>query len=49
MSRDMFPSSLEEVLRSKEIKKEERRRKRQLERESKKLDQKANPYALEIL
>jgi len=40
--------SIEEVLRSKEIKKEERRKRKQLERKSEQSDQKANPYASEI-
>jgi len=40
--------SIEEVFRAKEKKKEERRKRKQLERESKKSDQKANPYASEI-
>jgi hypothetical protein len=48
MSRDMFPSSLEEVLRAKEKKKEEQRKRKQLERESEQSDQKANPHSLEI-
>jgi hypothetical protein len=41
--------SIEEVLRSKEIKKEERRKRKQLERESEQSDQKVHPYALEII
>jgi len=41
--------SIEEVLRSKEIKKEERRIRKQLERKSAQSDQKANPYTLEII
>jgi len=40
--------SIEEVLRAKEIKKEERRRIKQLEGKSEQSDQKANSYALEI-
>jgi hypothetical protein len=42
MSRDMLPSSLEEVLRSKGIKKEERQKRKQLRRESEQSDKKAN-------
>jgi hypothetical protein len=42
MSRDMFPSSLEEVLRSKEIKKEGRQKRKQLRGELEQLDKKAN-------
>jgi hypothetical protein len=41
--------SIEEVSRAKDIKKEERRRRKQLEGESKESDQKANPYPLEII
>jgi hypothetical protein len=41
--------SIEEVSRAKDIKKEERRRRKQLEGESKEPDQKANPYPLEII
>jgi hypothetical protein len=40
--------SIEEVLRSKEIKKEERRRRKQSKREPEQSDQKANPYLSEI-
>jgi hypothetical protein len=36
--------SIEEVLRSKEIKKEERRKRKQSKREPEQSDQKANPY-----
>jgi hypothetical protein len=42
MSRDMFPSSLEKVLRSKEIKKEERQKRKQLRGELEQLDKKPN-------
>ena len=41
--------SIEEVLRLKEIKKEERRKIKQLKRKSERSDQKANPCALEII
>jgi hypothetical protein len=40
--------SIEEILRTKEKKKEEQRKRKQLERESKQSDQKAHPCALEI-
>ena len=40
--------SIEEVLRSKEIKKEERRKRKQLERKSEQSDQKAHSYASKI-
>ena len=41
--------SIEEVLRLKEIKKEERRKIKQLKKKSERSDQKANPCALEIV
>jgi len=41
--------SIEEVLRLKEIKKEERRKIKQLKKKSERSDQKANPCSLEIV
>jgi hypothetical protein len=41
--------SIEEVLKSKEKKKEERCKRKQMERESEQSAQKANPWALEII
>jgi hypothetical protein len=40
--------SIKEILKAKEIKKEDRRRRKQLKRESKKSDQKANRSSMEI-